>query len=50
MPGTPAFYRQKCAELLREAETAADEKSRNQFLKLAEQWHHLATIVEEPSW
>jgi len=50
LPGTPAFYRQRAAELLQQAETAADEKGREQFLKLAEQWHRLATIVEEPSW
>jgi hypothetical protein len=50
LPGTPAFYRQKGAELLQYAEAAADEKAREQFLKLAEQWHRLATIAEEPSW
>jgi hypothetical protein len=49
-PGTPAFYRQKAAELLHQAEAASDEKARNQFLRLAEQWHHLAKIVEDPSW
>ncbi len=49
-PGTPAFYRQKAAELLQQAETAADEAARDQFLQLAEKWHHLAKTIEEPSW
>ena len=50
LPGTPAFYRQKGAELLQHAEVAGDQNAREQFLKLAEQWHRLATIVEQPSW
>jgi len=50
LPGTPAFYRTKAAELLRQAEVAADQAAREQFLKLAEHWHHLAKIVEDPSW
>lgn len=49
-PGTPAFYRQKAAELLQQAETASDAQGREQFLKLAEHWHHLAKIIEDPSW
>jgi len=49
-PGTPAFYRTKAAELLRQAEVAADQAAREQFLKLAEQWHHLAMNAENPSW
>ena len=50
LPGTPAFYRTKAAELLRQAEVAADQAAREQFLKLAEQWHHLAMNAENPSW
>jgi len=50
LPGTPAFYRTKAAELLRQAEAAADQAAREQFLQMAEQWHHLAMAAENPSW
>ena len=49
-PGTPKYYRQKAQELLLKAETAASEKDRFAFLKMAEHWQRLAQSVEEANW
>ena len=49
-PGSPEFYRAQAAQMLKKADEAATEESRQTFLNLAENWHRLAKQAEEPSW
>ena len=48
--GSAGYYRARARDMLRQAEQAASEDARAQFLKLADQWHRLAQKVEQPSW
>jgi len=48
--GSPVFYREQAAILLKKAEAAASDDAKANFLSLAAHWHRLAEQAENPSW
>jgi hypothetical protein len=50
MEGTPDYYRERAAEMLKEAQEADTDNARNSYLMLATSWDNLAQQIEHPSW
>jgi hypothetical protein len=50
LEGTPEYYRERAAEMLKKAEEAATDTARSSYLQLAASWQQLAQKLEQPSW
>lgn len=48
--GTPEYYRDRAAQMLKKAEEAGSEEAKNVFLTLAQSWDRMAQQVERPNW
>ena len=48
--GSPDYYRERAAEMLKQAEDAVSEEARTTFLELAASWDRMAQLVERPNW
>jgi hypothetical protein len=48
-PESPAFYREKAAEALRQSQEVTSNEARLQLLALAEHWRRLAEAAEHQS-
>ena len=50
MQGSPDYYRERAADMLKRAEAAESEEARSTFLALAASWDRMAQILERPNW
>ena len=48
--GSPDYYRERAADMLKRAEAAESEEARNTFLALAASWDRMAQLLERPNW
>jgi hypothetical protein len=48
--GAPGYYRERAADMLKKAEEAGTEESRNSYLLLAASWGLLAQKLEHRDW
>jgi hypothetical protein len=50
LEGTPGYYRERAAEMLKKAQEADTDNARNSYLLLAQGWDNLAQNLERPIW
>ena len=48
--GSPEYYRNRAADMLKRAEAAESEEARKTFRALAESWDRMAQLLERPNW
>lgn len=48
--GTPEYYRERAAEMLKKAQEAGTDEAKTVFRTLAESWDRMAQQVERPNW
>jgi hypothetical protein len=50
LEGTPEYYRERAAEMLKKSLEAETDNARNSYLMLASSWDNLAQQLEHPNW